>query len=99
MNTIFKPPNLKLNITYIISNVNKALAFEWISTYLNKNDFNLNFILLNPGDSELEEFLKSNKIKVDRIKYNGKKDILKCIFKTYSLLKKKQNLSSSHTSI
>ena len=78
---------MKTNITYIISNVNKALAFEWISTHLNKNEYTLNFILLNPGDSELELFLKSNNIKVDRITYRGKKDILKCILKVYSLLK------------
>lgn len=88
---------MKTNITYIISNVNKALAFEWISTYLNKNEFNLNFILLNPGDSELEVFLKHNKIKVDRIKYTGKKDVLKCIFKTYLLLKtNKTNIVHTH---
>lgn len=87
---------MKTNITYIISNVNKALAFEWISTYLNKNDFDLSFILLNPGNSELEFFLNRNNIRTERIKYTGKKDILKCIFKTYLFLKN-NNTTIVHT--
>ncbi len=77
---------MKKNVTYIISNVDKTVAFEWISTHLDASKFNLNFILLNPGDSELEGFLKKHQIKVDRITYNGKKDILKALFKIYQLL-------------
>lgn len=79
---------MKINITYIISNINKALAFEWISTDLNKNKFNLNFILLNPGESELETYLKQNDISVDRITYRSKNDIPAAIFKTWKTLKK-----------
>lgn len=76
------------NVTYIISNIDKALAFEWISSYLNKEEFNLNFILLNAGDSDLERYFIQNKIKVDRITYRGKKSLFKAVIKTYRLLKK-----------
>jgi glycosyltransferase involved in cell wall biosynthesis len=78
---------MKSNITYIVSNINKALAFEWIATHLNRQDINLRFILLNPGESELEVFLKEHDFKVDRITYTGKKDILLSILKTIKILK------------
>lgn len=78
---------MKTNITYIISNIDKALAFEWVATRLNKDKFNLNFILLNPADSELESFLKQNKIPVDRITFKGKKDIPKAIYHSYRILR------------
>ena len=75
-------------MTYIISNINKALAFEWISSSLNHDKFNLNFILLNSTNTELETYLKEKKIQVDRITYKGKIGIPKTIFSTYKILKK-----------
>jgi glycosyltransferase involved in cell wall biosynthesis len=85
-----------MKITYIISNINKSLAFEWISIYLNKDKFDLNFILLNRSDSDLEFFLKSNNIKVNRIYYKSKRDIPKAIIKTITILKK-QKTTIVHT--
>ena len=79
---------MKINVTYIISNINKALAFEWIANSLNHDKFNLNFILLNSTNTELETYLKVKKIQVDRITYTGKIDIPKTIFTTYKILKK-----------
>lgn len=74
-------------VTYIISNINKALAFEWIATFLS-NRYELSFILLNPGDSELEAFLKEKRVSVTRITYSGKKDLPIALLKTYRHLKK-----------
>lgn len=87
---------MKTNITYIISNINKSLSFEWIAGCLDKAAFNLNFILLNKGDSELENFLKKNSIPVDRIYYTSKKNIPKAIITTFNILKK-HNTSIVHT--
>lgn len=75
-------------ITYIISKIDKALAFEWVAMYLNKEKFELQFILLNPGDSALEAFLKKEKIPVKRIIYNSKKDLPAAVLNTYIHLKK-----------
>lgn len=79
---------MKKQITYIISNINKAIAFEWICEQLNKNDFELSFVLLNDGSSYLEEYLIKSKTKVLRIKYKSKKDIPLAIFKLIYFLKK-----------
>lgn len=79
---------MKTNVTYIVSFINKALAFEWLAEYLDKEKINLHFILLNKGDSDLEKFLISKNISFNRITYTGKKDILKAIYLTIKILKK-----------
>ncbi len=79
---------MKKNITYIISDIDKALAFEWISEAIQKEHFNFNVILLNPGDSTLERFLKDKGIAVDRVKYSGKKHLLSAFWKVRRLFKK-----------
>jgi glycosyltransferase involved in cell wall biosynthesis len=75
-------------VIYIISDIDKALAFEWIAQQINKDKFLLSFILLNPGASVLEDYLRENNIDVHQIQCRGKKDWPGAIFKTYSLLKK-----------
>ncbi len=79
-----------MRVVYILSNINKALAFEWIAECLNKDKFDLSFILLNPGDSALEQYLQMNKINVQRVVYHSKKDIPKAISRIYKLLKKEK---------
>ncbi|MES2480143.1 MAG: glycosyltransferase family 4 protein [Bacteroidota bacterium] len=64
----------KLKVCYIISDINKALAFEWIASNLDYDRFDVQFILLNPGSSMLEEYLQSHQYKVIRIICTGKKD-------------------------
>jgi glycosyltransferase involved in cell wall biosynthesis len=81
---------MQKKVTYIISNINKALAFEWIAVNLNKEKFALNFILLNPENSDLEAFLKKEKISVVRVRYLGKRNIFKAVFQVARLLKKNQ---------
>jgi glycosyltransferase involved in cell wall biosynthesis len=44
-------------VTYIVSDIDKALAFEWVALYLNNEQCTLSFILLNKGNSDLEDFL------------------------------------------
>jgi glycosyltransferase involved in cell wall biosynthesis len=62
-------------ITYLISNINKSLAFEWIVEELDKNRFDLSFILLNNGGSDLENFLHSHDIQHYRVHFTGKKSL------------------------
>lgn len=60
-------------VCYIISDINKALAFEWIAVELQKN-YDLRFILLNCGESALESFLKQSGVPVVSITCRGKRD-------------------------
>ena len=77
---------MQKKITYIISSIEKALAFEWICESLDKEKFTLNFILLNPGNSPLEDFLRENQIPVRRIIFRGKKDLPVAIFSIIRIL-------------
>jgi Glycosyltransferase len=78
----------KKKIVYIISDINKAIAYEWISEYLNKDKFTLYFILLNPSDSFLEQYLKTNGFDVHRINFRGKKDWFRSGLKLFRLLRR-----------
>ncbi len=87
----------KINLIYIISNINKALAFEWIARDLDKNKFNLIFIILNPGKSHLESFIRSQNIKVYFIRYTSTRQLPSIIFKLYKIFKKeKADIIHSH---
>jgi glycosyltransferase involved in cell wall biosynthesis len=76
---------LKKRVTYIVSDIDKAIAYEWISLLLDKNKFNLSFILLNNSDSYLENFLIKNKIPLSRIQYN--KGVFQTLISVYKYLK------------
>ncbi len=75
-------------VTYIISDVHKSLAFEWIATYLNKEKYLLSFILLNNEATNLEDFLTARNFEVYRVQCRGKKDWLTAIRQTYRILRK-----------
>jgi glycosyltransferase involved in cell wall biosynthesis len=77
-----------LKVVYIISDIDKALAFEWIAQEINKSRFSLSFILLNPGTSALENYLKENNLDVRFVRCRGKKDWAPAAFKTYRILRK-----------
>lgn len=76
-----------MTVTYIISDIDKALAFEWIADGINQQKFTLSFILINPGNSILEEYIKQKGFKVERVTSRSKKDWPAAFIKTYTLLK------------
>jgi len=78
---------MKGRVCYIVSDIYKSLSFEWIALRL-KDQYELSFILLNPGESPIEQFLKDNSINVHRVAYEGKVDLLPATFRVYRLLRK-----------
>lgn len=79
-----------IKVVYIISDIDKALAFEWIAEHLDRNRFELSFLILNPGPSTLEMFLRERNIPVQTILFKGKKDWPSALFKTYQYLSKEK---------
>ncbi len=79
---------MKIKITYILFQINKALAFEWVIDHIDKNRFELSFISIAvPENSPLEQFCSERKIPFYRIDYQNKKDLPTAIYKTYSILR------------
>jgi glycosyltransferase involved in cell wall biosynthesis len=74
-------------VTYLISNINKAIAFEWIAQHFPNHNLQLSFVLLNTGPSELESSLKKNNVRVTRIHFAGSRHLVKAFFKLYGLLR------------
>lgn len=73
---------------YIVSDIDKALAFEWIADRLDKKKFEISFILLNcTNESALQDYLKSNNIRVDFIKCCSKKDWIFVFFQLLDLFR------------
>ena len=78
----------KVKVTYILANIDKAIAFEWIVEQLNQQQFELSFILLNPKASYLFNWLKTKGIEAYLIPHQGKKSYFTSFFKVLFLLRK-----------
>lgn len=65
---------LKTKLCYIISDIDKALAFEWVADKLHEKNYDIYFILLNPKVSDFEYYLKAHNLPVTRVICRGKKD-------------------------
>ncbi len=63
-----------MQICYIISQIDRAVAFEWICEELDAKRFGLEFILLNPGHSHLQEYLFKRGVPVRSIRLRGRRD-------------------------
>lgn len=79
--------NKKIKILYIISNIDKALAFEWVNEYLNKELFEISFVILGEGNSALYNYLSKTETPVYHIQYRGKKDIVKSLIKLLKIIR------------
>ena len=87
----------KIKITYIISNVDKAIGFEWVVENLNSSKFELSFILLNASEPYFFSWLKDREIKCYFVKHTGKRNYLTSFFKVLGkLLKIKPNVVHTH---
>lgn len=87
----------KTKVTYIISDIDKALAFEWVAIHLDKSKIHLEFILLNPGSSQLETFIMDNGIATRRITIKGKKSYISAFFQLlYHFLTKRPHAIHCH---
>lgn len=84
-------------VTYIISNINKSAGFEWTAELIDQTKFQLNYILLNPESSLLEDHLLSLGIPVKRITYKGKRDLPKALLLTIlKLIKHRPRMVHAH---
>ena len=74
-------------VTYIISNINKAIGFEWIAANLQSDKIHLSFILLNPGPSELENFLNQQGITCTWLTCRGNRELPGAFLKVTRILR------------
>ena len=87
---------MKSKITYVISDVNKSYAFEWIIQRFNFDLFDLHFILINRNGSPLENFISTNSIKYDRVEGDSKLKMFIAVLRVWVLLRRNKT-SIVHT--
>lgn len=68
-------------ITYVVSGIDKALNFEWTVAHLDRERFRLRFLLLNPGPSTFETFLRDHRVPVVRVPFRGKQDLPRAVLR------------------
>lgn len=84
-------------VTYIVSDIDKALAFEWVADHLDREKFALDFILLNRGDSALERHLRSRQVPVKRLYlHRGRNMIFTLIPLWWTLLIRRPDIIHTH---
>ena len=86
--TLTNPDVLPRRIVYIISDIEKALAFEWISDTIDKQKIDLHFIVLGRIDTPLIAFLKDRGMPHYPVPFAGKADLLRVWITVFSILKK-----------
>lgn len=79
--------NVVKKLTYVVSDIDKALAFEWIAERINRSRIELSFILILQRPSQLETFLKDQKIPVYCFYYANKAGLMITLFRVYLRLK------------
>lgn len=80
----------KTKVTYIISGIDKAPFFETTFERTDRTKYDISVLLLNTGDSHLEQFLLEKEILCKRIVYRGKRDYIKALYQCYRFLRKKK---------
>ena len=84
------PPEKRKKVIYIISHIDKAIGFEWISDRLDKSRFDLSFILLNNKPSYLGDHLREKGVKVHEISVAGKATFPLALLKLIGLLRQEK---------
>src|SRR5690554_5571469 len=94
---VLSPPQIMKRVTYIVSDIDKALAFEWIAEGLDRRKFDLRFVLLNIGDSALEHFLKNRGVPVKRIRLRTGKGLVFTFFELWwTLVRSRPHVVHTH---
>lgn len=67
---------MRSKVLYILSGIEKALAFEWIAQHIDKSQIELRFLILGRSDTPIVKFLQEKELLLSAIPFDGKKDLL-----------------------
>lgn len=76
-------PKKRIKVIYVISRIDKAIAFEWIAMQIDRSRFDVRFVLLNEADSHFARFCVKNNIPCKNLKLRGKKSYPRLILQLF----------------
>ena len=82
------PQRERIKVTIVLSNISKLIRLAWLCENFDRDRFDLSFLILNAGDSEIETWLRERDMSVERIRYRGKKDFPRALAQGYRLLRR-----------
>lgn len=74
----------KIKLTYVISGIDYAFAFDWVDQYMDKSRFDLDFVFLNAKEPALHRQFKERGINSVYFFHQSKIDMLKNFFRILS---------------
>lgn len=87
----------KIRVTIVVSNIDKSVGFEWLVDRIDRDRFELTFILLNETPSYFAEYLKEVGITVNELEFKGKADIPFLVLKvTAAFLRNRPDVVHTH---
>ncbi len=75
-----------MKILVIIQDISKAQEHEWFVEYLNRDLFDLHFLLINGKNTYMDSFLQKHNVPVSHLSYMGKSDLPGLILSIRKLL-------------
>ena len=87
----------RIKVSVVISNVDKAVGFEWFVENIDRSRFDISFILLNDKPSYLAKFLADRNVPVRELDFRSKNDIPALVFKLWNIFRtEKPDVVHSH---
>jgi len=81
---------MRVKVFYIISDLEKALAFEWVNDFIDASKIELHFILIGKTETPLIKFLRQRGTPHHVIPYASKKDLLKTWLAVFGILRREK---------
>lgn len=81
---------MPVRVVYVLSHIEKALAFEWIVDRIDKNKVELHFVLLGEPLTAMAEFLQRSGVPTDVVALKGKGSAFRAWWKVFGILRRKK---------
>ncbi len=81
---------MKKKILVILYNITKAQEHEWFVKYIDRQRFEIEFVLINGANGYLHQYLEKENVPVHLFQYSGKTDLPFLVFKLFRLIRSRK---------
>lgn len=81
---------MKKKILVVVQNISKAQEHEWFIEYMNRDLFEIHFLLINGKETFMNQFLHEHNIPVHHLQYSKKSDLPVLTINIFKLIRKQK---------